>query len=127
MDRKEKERKKQYYLDNIDRIKENQKEYRANNRDKLNEISKKYKLKNRDKISEIGKKYYREHPEKCGRLYYVIWNNNNPDNLISVGDGDCIHHIDHDHYNNSPDNLIKMGRGDHQTLHNNHRHQNKQN
>ncbi|MFW9899660.1 MAG: NUMOD3 domain-containing DNA-binding protein [Candidatus Thorarchaeota archaeon] len=49
--------------------------------------------------------------------YHKIWNNNNPNDPISPGDGYCIHHKDFNHSNNNPNNLEKMEKAKHRSLH----------
>lgn len=56
--------KKEYYHDNIDKIKEYKKEYREQNVDKINEYKRKYYEENTDKIREYNKHYRDENAEK---------------------------------------------------------------
>jgi len=50
--------KKQYYIDNVDKIKEREKQYRIKNADKIKEREKQYRIKNADKIKEMDKLRY---------------------------------------------------------------------
>lgn len=69
-----KQRPKQYYLENIDKIKQYKKEYYEKNKEKLKEYSRKYAQKNKEKKIEYSRKYYQEHKELCRikrRIYYL--------------------------------------------------------
>ena len=50
--------KKEYYLENVDKIKENIKEYYLENADKIKENKKEYYLENVEKIKERKRLYY---------------------------------------------------------------------
>ena len=56
--------KKQYYIDNRDKIKEKLKQYRINNKDKIREKRKQYYIDNRDKIKEYDKQYRIDNRDK---------------------------------------------------------------
>ena len=69
-----KQRPKQYYLENIDKIKQYRKEYYEKNKEKRKEYSRKYAQKNKEKKIEYSRKYYQEHKELCRtkrRIYYI--------------------------------------------------------
>ena len=69
-----KQRPKQYYLENIDKIKQYKKEYYEKNKEKRKEYSRKYAQKNKEKKIEYSRKYYQEHKELCRikrRIYYI--------------------------------------------------------
>ena len=57
---KVKEYKKQYYIENIDNIKEKHKQYHIDNSDKVKEYKKQYYIDNSDKVKEYKKQYYIE-------------------------------------------------------------------
>ena len=51
------------------------------------------------------------------RKHWIVWNKNNPNNLIVIGNGNVIHHIDENPNNNLPENLMKITHGEHTTFH----------
>jgi hypothetical protein len=53
-----KEQHKQYYLDNCNNIKEQKKQYRLDNSDNIKEYHKQYRLDNSEKLKEYQKQYY---------------------------------------------------------------------
>ena len=55
-----KEQKKEYYIDNVDKIKEKRKQYIKDNKYKIKEQKKEYYIDNVDKIKEYKKKYYQK-------------------------------------------------------------------
>lgn len=55
---------KEYYQENIDKIKEYDKKYKQENPDKIKEGSKNYYQENIDRIKENKKKYYQENVDK---------------------------------------------------------------
>jgi hypothetical protein len=59
-----KEQKKEYRTKNIDIFKEREKEYRAKNSDKIKEREKEYRAKNSDKIKEREKEYRAKNSDK---------------------------------------------------------------
>lgn len=56
-------------------------------------------------------------PYKYLAKHHRIWNENNPNDKISTGDGCIIHHKDENPKNNSPDNLLKMTDIEHRKHH----------
>ena len=66
-DRKEKQ--KQYYLKNKEKIKEKHKQYRLKNKEKLLEQKKQYYLKNKEKIKEKHKQYRLKNKEQKKQYY----------------------------------------------------------
>jgi len=75
-----KEQKKEYYIDNIDKIKENRKEYRIENADKIKEQKKEYYIENADKIKEQLKEYYIENADNI-KKYQKEYRIENADNI----------------------------------------------
>ena len=67
-----KEKNKQYYKNNADKIKEREKEYRKNNADKIKERKKKWRKNNADKIKE----YRKNNADKMKE-----WRKNNADKI----------------------------------------------
>lgn len=64
--------KKEYRIENIDKIKEMNQHYYIENMDKIKELHKQYKVANADKIKEYKKQYQKENAEKINeynRLY----------------------------------------------------------
>ena len=59
-----KEQRKQYRLENKEKIKENKKQYRLENKEKIKENKKQYRLENLKKIKEKAKQYYLKNKEK---------------------------------------------------------------
>ncbi len=59
-----KERMKEYYIDNKDKVKEQKKEYYIENADKVKQQSKQYKELNKDKVKEQNKKYRIDNADK---------------------------------------------------------------
>jgi hypothetical protein len=55
-----KEYQKQYQIENFDKIKEQQKHYQIENSEKIKEYKKEYKIKNAEKIKEQQKQYYKK-------------------------------------------------------------------
>ena len=51
-------------------------------------------------------------------ISWLVWNRENPYNIITPGDGFIIHHIDGNNNNNCINNLQKMTNSDHTRLHN---------
>lgn len=74
------EQKKEYYVNNKDKIKEYDKKYRENNKKKRNEYGKKYHQDNKDKINEKSKKYYENNKEKI-KEYQQSYRENNKEKL----------------------------------------------
>ena len=69
-----KEQIKQYHIENIENIREQQKQYRIENAEKLKEQKKQYYLENADKLKEQRKQYYIENAEKIkkkDKQYYI--------------------------------------------------------
>ena len=56
--------KKEYYDDNIEKIKEQKKKYRKENKDKIKEQKKQYRKENKDKIKLIDQQYYKNNTDK---------------------------------------------------------------
>ena len=56
--------KKQWYLDNKEKVKANQKKYYLNNKEKISTNGKQYRLDNKEKIAEYNKQYQRDNPGK---------------------------------------------------------------
>lgn len=54
---KPEEDKKDYYIENQDKIKRYQRQYRIKNKEKIKEYSKQYRIENREKIKEYHKQY----------------------------------------------------------------------
>ena len=64
---------KEYYTDNLDKIRERRHKYAKNNKDKINEKCKEYYKQNKDKIKETKKEYYQQNKDKLkeyGEEYY---------------------------------------------------------
>ena len=57
--------KRQYYLDNKERIDKQQREYALKNKEKIKAKSKKWYKNNKEKQKAYTKRYYKEHPEIC--------------------------------------------------------------
>jgi len=55
---------KEYYIDNNEKVKEYKKQYRIDNNEKLKEQMKEYKIENKEKIKEQRKQYRIENNEK---------------------------------------------------------------
>ena len=75
---------KEYYINNRDKILKQQKEYRLNNRDKILKKEKEYYINNRDKILKRKKEYYVNNRDKIlkrRKEYYV----NNYDKILKNG------------------------------------------
>jgi hypothetical protein len=69
-----KEKIKKYRIENADKIKEQRKEYRIENADKIKEKNKEYNIKNADKIKEKKKEYNIENADKIKekkKEYYI--------------------------------------------------------
>ena len=64
--------KKQYRIDNIEKIKEREKQYKINNADKI----KQYNINNVDKIKEYDKQYYIENADKIKERKKQYYQNN---------------------------------------------------
>jgi hypothetical protein len=75
-----KEYKKQHYLENIDKIKEYQNQYYIENADKLKEYGKQYYLENIDKHKEQSRQYYLENIDKI-KEYNKQYNIENVDKI----------------------------------------------
>jgi len=86
-----KEEKKQYYIENRERILKRNKQYRKNNpekvrqyriknKDKSLEYKKQWYIKNRDKLSKQHKEWYENHPEKI-KEYFKQRLENNPEKI----------------------------------------------
>jgi hypothetical protein len=75
---------KEYYVENADKIKEKCKEYYIQNTDKIKEYHIKYCIENADKMKEYQKEYYEENADKikekknikhtceCGKTYTYV-------------------------------------------------------
>ena len=61
---KDKERCKEYYEANKDKLKENNKKYREANKEKEKEYNKKYREENKERLNEKKKEYYQENKDK---------------------------------------------------------------
>jgi len=61
----DKEKSKERYQNNKEKISEQSKEYRKNNKEKILEQKKEYYENNKEKISERKKEYYENNKEKC--------------------------------------------------------------
>tara|TARA_R110000796_G_C14431272_1_gene421185 strand:+ start:61 stop:831 length:771 start_codon:yes stop_codon:yes gene_type:complete len=59
-----KEQKKQYKIDNKEKVIEQRKQYAINNKDKLKEKHKQYCIDNKEKVIEYSKQYYIKNKEK---------------------------------------------------------------
>ena len=55
---------KEYYKENIDKLKKREKEYRKENSDKLKEYRKEYRKENIDKLKKREKEYRKENSDK---------------------------------------------------------------
>jgi hypothetical protein len=58
------DKKKEYRIDNLDKIKEQKKQYYENNADKFKERNKQYREENANKLKEDKKLYYQKNKEK---------------------------------------------------------------
>ena len=69
--------KKEWTLDNKEKIKQNKKEYHIDNKEKINQKAKQYHIVNKEKLNQKSKQYYIDNKEKlnqksncsCGRTY----------------------------------------------------------
>jgi len=55
---------KQYRIDNKEKLKEGQSQYRLKNKDKINQYARQYRLKNKDKINEYTKQWRLDYKDK---------------------------------------------------------------
>ncbi len=51
------------------------------------------------------------------KIHHKTWNEYNPDNLITKGDRNVIHHINGNHFDNRIENLKKMSIIEHSRMH----------
>ena len=65
--------KKQYLIDNIDKVKERKKRYYRDNKDKIIEQVKQYCDDNKEQLSEYGKQYYRDNKEQISEYKKRYW------------------------------------------------------
>ena len=64
MKNKEKEKRKQYWLDNAEKLKKGMRQYYLNNKEKIKKIRKKYYLKNAEMKKKYQKQYWLKNSEK---------------------------------------------------------------
>lgn len=82
---KEKDRKKQWYINNRDERLTKTREYQQEHRDEILGYKKKYRQDNRDKVSEYQKQYYQDHRDDMIAMY-----NKNRQQAIEMLGGKCI-------------------------------------
>lgn len=68
--------KKEYYEDNIDKLKEKMKEYREENVDKIKQYNKQYREENADKFKEYQKEYREQNADKFKEYYKEYYEQN---------------------------------------------------
>ena len=68
--------KKQYNIDNVEKIKERNKQYYNDNAEKLNKKSRQYHIDNAEKIKEQKKQYYYDNTEKILQYKKQYYNDN---------------------------------------------------
>jgi len=68
--------KKQYYIDNAEKINERNKQYYNDNAKKINKKSRQYKIDNAEKLKEKSKQYYIENAEKILQYKKQYYNDN---------------------------------------------------
>ena len=68
--------KKEWYLDNSDKVSKQHKEYYTNNTDKISKQHKEYYTNNTDKILEQKKQYYNENTDKIADYKKKYYNDN---------------------------------------------------
>lgn len=75
-----KEQKRQYYQENTDKIKEKERKYRQTNTDIMKEKDRLYYQENADKAKEYQKQYYQENADKV-KEYQKQYNQENTDKI----------------------------------------------
>jgi hypothetical protein len=59
--------KKQWYIENADKVQEKNKKYHAENADKIKEYKKQYNIENKEKLQEYRRQYYLKKTEKLNK------------------------------------------------------------